>query len=530
MASLLATYRGRGHKLGTQFAQIETAKKTFAGEKREEAAAQRVQQGPAQGKRERWFFMSTHTGNLTDRVWKAGIYKRKYGEEQPCWKVGMFKVRLPFVHYNWSFPEMFQALFMCATCLGAIPVLTEVLGVSYDVALSMVIINGFLYCLHVLLGDPVVPGWITPAIPLITAFLTNGYAMGPERNKALIALQMLVGIIFLFFGITGLGAKLIDLIPNSLKAGILMGGGISAVLGEFKDTGRFNVYPVAIIIGVLVAFFCLFSPQCEYMRKKHKWINAVGKFGMLPAIIIAVIVGPIVGEIAVPTVEFWPLIKIPEFSNIWNQLSPFAIGFPSVQTFIQAVPMAVVVYIIAFGDFVTSEALITEADEVRQDEKIDFDANRSNVVSGVRNVVMAFVCPYTQMCGPLWAAVTAAVSQRYKEGPEAMDSFYSGAGTFRWSTFIGVSLIPISSLLQPVLPVALSLTLLVQGYICTRLSMEMCKTSIERGICGVMGAVLATRGATWGLAVGIIMYLLLKFYSGKQAKDEGIQVKSAEEN
>ena len=448
--------------------------------------------------------------------------KRAYGAEQPHIKAGIFKIRLPFIHYAWSFPEMFQALFMCATCLGAIPVLTEVLGVSYDVALSMVIINGFFYNLHILLGDPVIPGWITPAIPLITAFLTNGYAIGVERNKALIALQLMVGIIFLFFGITGLGSKLINLIPNSLKAGILLGGGVSAVIGEFKATGRFHTYPIAITIGIIVAFFCLFSPQFEYLRKKHKWINAIGKFGMLPAIIIAVFVGPLAGELPWFTIEIGSFIKIPEFANIWNELSPFAIGFPSLTTFVQAIPMAVVVYIIAFGDFVTSEALITEADVARQDEKIDFNANRSNLISGIRNVAMALTCPYTQMCGPLWAAVTAAVSQRYKEGPEAMESFYSGAGTFRWSTFIGVSLIPISSLLQPVLPVALSLTLLVQGYICTRLAMEMCENSVERGICGVMGAVLATQGATWGLAVGVIMHLLLHFYSRKTAEAEGL--------
>ena len=70
---------------------------------------------------------------------------RKYGEEQPYWKAGIFKIRLPFVHYKWSVPEMVQAVFMCATCLGAIPVLQSVLGVEYGVALSMVIINGFFY-------------------------------------------------------------------------------------------------------------------------------------------------------------------------------------------------------------------------------------------------------------------------------------------------------------------------------------------------------------------------------------------------
>ena len=53
---------------------------------------------------------------------------RKYGEEQPYWKAGIFKIRLPFVHYKWSVPEMVQAVFMCATCLGAIPVLQSVFG------------------------------------------------------------------------------------------------------------------------------------------------------------------------------------------------------------------------------------------------------------------------------------------------------------------------------------------------------------------------------------------------------------------
>ncbi|AIW90450.1 membrane protein [Treponema sp. OMZ 838] len=447
---------------------------------------------------------------------------REYGGEQAYWPAGPFKIRLPFIHYAWSFPEMFQALFMCATCLGAIPVLTEVLGVSYDVALSMVIINGFFYTLHVLLGDPVVPGWVTPAIPLITAFLTNGYVMGPERTQALVAVQMCLGLIFLVFGITGLGGKMVKVVPNSVKAGVLMGGGIAAVLGEFKANGRFDKYPISVAIGIAVAYFCLFSPIWADMRRKNKIIDAIGKFGMLPAILVGVIVGPIAGEFAIPHVQWWPLIKVPDFADIWNQLSPFAIGWPSMKIWAAAVPVAIVTYIIAFGDFVTSEALIHEADEVRQDEKIDFNANRSNLVSGVRNVAMAMTCPYTQMCGPLWAAVTAAVSQRYKESPKSMESIYSGFGTFRLSTFVAVALLPISSLLQPVLPVALSLTLIVQGYICTQLAMNMCKTNIERGICGVMGAVLAMRGAAWGLVVGLILFAMLyesnKKETAKQAE------------
>lgn len=459
---------------------------------------------------------------MTDAQMQFKSRYREYGGEQAYWPAGPFKIRLPFIHYAWSFPEMFQALFMCATCLGAIPVLTEVLGVSYDVALSMVIINGFFYTLHVLLGDPVVPGWVTPAIPLITAFLTNGYVMGPERTQALVAVQMCLGLIFLVFGITGLGGKMVKVVPNSVKAGVLMGGGIAAVLGEFKATGRFDKYPISITIGIIVAYFCLFSPIWADMRRKNKLIDSIGKFGMLPAILIGVVVGPLAGEFAIPHVQWWPLIKVPDFADIWNQLSPFAIGWPSMKVWAAAIPVAIVTYIIAFGDFVTSEALIREADEVRQDEKIDFNANRSNLVSGIRNVAMSMTCPYTQMCGPLWAAVTAAVSQRYKESPKAMESIYSGFGTFRLSTFVAVALLPISSLLQPSLPLALSLTLIVQGYICTQLAMNMCKTNIERGICGVMGAVLAMRGAAWGLVVGLVLFALLyesnKKETAKQAE------------
>ena len=84
-----------------------------------------------------------------------------------------------------------------------------------------------------------------------------------------------------------------------------------------------------------------------------------------------------------------------------------------------------------------------------------------------------------------------------------------------------------STLLQPVLPVALSLTLIVQGFICTQLAMNMCRTDIERGICGVMGAVLAIQGAAWGLAVGLILFFML--FEGKKKASEQVAVGAADD-
>jgi len=447
------------------------------------------------------------------------LAQREYGKEQPYIPAGIFKIRLPFVHYKWEWSEFFQAILMCATCLGAIPVLTEVLGVPYDIAWSMVILNGMGYVLHTVLGDPVVPGWITPSIPLTIAFLSN-YIIGPERTQALVALQLEVGIIFLLFGITGLANKVINIVPTSIKAGILLGAGVASVFGEFKAGGRFGLYPIAVTVGILIAYYLLFSQGFRNLRKKNKLADALGKYGMLPAVAIAIIVGPIAGELPMPNIEIGTFFRLPDIAGIIRTVSPFSIGFPSASVFVQALPMAVMAYIIAFGDFVTSESLIREADEIRPDEKIDFNANRSNLVSAIRNIVQAFISPYTQLSGPLWAAVTASISQRFKDGRDAMDSLVGGMGTFRWSTMIAVATVPIVSLVQPVLPVALSLTMLVQGYICTRLAMDMCETEMDKGIAGVMGTIIVAKSAAWGLAVGIILHFLLSGTKEKAAVKE----------
>lgn len=434
--------------------------------------------------------------------------KRKEGMEQPYIPAGVFKIRLPFVHYRWELSECLQAILMCATCLGAIPILEDIMGVPYEVAWSMVILNGLLYNLHSLLGDPVVPGWITPAVPLITAFLTQSQ-QGPERIKALIALQLMVGLIFLLMGISGMAGKIIGLIPNAIKAGILLGAGFSAIMGEFNAGGRFGLYPITVGVGSLLAYFLLFSILFRKMKEKSKLWHIIGNFGMLPAIIIAVIIGPLTGELPAPNLVLGSIIKIPDIGTIFSTLSPFGIGFPTLSTFISVIPTAIAVYIIAFGDFVSSEQLIREADEERPDEKIDFNANRSNIISALRNLIQGLFCPYAVLSGPLWAAVTAAISERYKEGRASMESIYSGVGTFRWMTFLCVALVPVASFVQPILPAALSLTLIVQGYVCCKIGLAMIDSDMERGIAGVMAAILAIKGASWGLAAGIIIYIFL---------------------
>ena len=91
-------------------------------------------------------------------------------------------------------------------------------------------------------------------------------------------------------GISGMAGKIIGLIPNAIKAGILLGAGFSAIMGEFQTGGRFGKYPITVGIGSLLAYFMLFSLLFRKMKDKSKLWHMVGNFGMLPAIIIAVII------------------------------------------------------------------------------------------------------------------------------------------------------------------------------------------------------------------------------------------------
>src|SRR5690606_28764241 len=96
---------------------------------------------------------------------------------------------------------------------------------------------------------------------------------------------------------------------------------------------------------------------------------------------------------------------------------------------------------------------------------------------------------------------------RYKQGRKAMDSYWGGIGTFRIMTFVGVSLMPIVSLVQPVLSVALSLTLVVQGFACAYIAMNLLSDNYQRRVAGFMAVILALKGAAWGLAVGVLLFI-----------------------
>ena len=422
------------------------------------------------------------------------------------WPFGPFRLCLPFIHYRFEWPDYCQGLALCAVDLAAIPLMTDLLGMPFAAALAVVIMNGFLYLAHHLLGDPVVPGWITPAIPLLIAYCES-YAPGPERVHALIAFQFMLGAVSIGLGATGLARHVVRAVPSALKAGVVMGAGLAAVNTVFADDGRFWSYPITISIAVGLAFALIFSRGFNALKARYAAAAFVGKLGIFPIIGLAIVVAPLAGEAPWPDVRFG--FSAPDFATLWAGYTVFGVGLPPVGFFVAALPTVVATYLVVFGDVLQSRALLDEAAAARPDRPIEYSPDRAHLIFGARNATMSIAGPDVAMCGPLWSAMHVVIVERYKEGRAAMGSMIGGAGSFRWGTNTGLLLLPIVSLIQPILGVALALTLLIQGYVSVRVGIMEARNRTDLGIAGVTAAILVTQGAAWAIGVGLVLSILI---------------------
>ena len=444
--------------------------------------------------------------------------KREYGAVQPGIPLGPLTLRIPFIHYRFEWADYIQGILMCTVCLAIIPVLTSKLGMSFEVALAIVILNGTLYLAHVTFGDPVVPGWVTPAIPLLIAYCIT-FDAGVERMQALIAFQVTFGLFCVLLGVTGLAKKFVALIPNAVQAAVLMGAGFAAVMLIFKPgegLKSFDSYPWTIVICIGLAYYLLFSDHFKKIRHKNKALWYLANLGMMPALALAVVVGPLVGEIPWPTYDTQIFTK-PDFTGLWRDFTMLgAIPVPPLKMFFTGIPMVISAYIVVFGDVIQSQALLDDAQKYRPDEDIDYNPNRSHIIFGTRNLIMSVLGPDISMCGPLWAAMQVVICERYKHGPEAMESINGGAGSFRFGTWTGYFLAPVLATVKPILGVGLVSTMLIQGYVSVRIGVLKARSFNDLGIAGVAGAILATRGAAWGLGAALLLTALIYLGTSKE--------------
>ncbi|QED48980.1 hypothetical protein [Cytobacillus dafuensis] len=456
-----------------------------------------------------------------------GLYrKRNDGGEQP-YVLGPLKFRLPFIHYKFEYPDWIQGAILCVVPMGITAVMMDVLGIPFELAIAFVIINNFLYLLHTHFGDPSIAGWITAGIPLYVGFLT-GFPEGEARILALIALQLTVALLFLLMGIFKGADMLIKRLPISLKAGILLGAGFAAIFGEFSPNGRVWTMPITILLGAAFGFFMMFSKTAEPLRKRYSLFRYIAQFGIAIPFAISYLIGMLIGEVKIPEIA-WNIVPVP-IGEIISNYSVFGIGFPPFEYFMKALPLAIAAYIIAFGDILVVSSLIDQANEVRKDEKIVFSASRNSIIVSIRNFLQGIFMPYLPLSGPQWTGGQVLVINRYmNNGRKQVDSYWGGATGIFWGMSIALMLGPIVTLFKPGINIGMALTMLIQGYLCGYLAMEVLKEkgNLEKGIAVIIGAVLASKGAAWGLGVGIILWLLLEKNWVKDMKEDSSETKTA---
>jgi len=466
--------------------------------------------------------------------------RRIDGEVQPGIRWGPFTARIPFYHFRAEWPEMVQGLIVAgATGLALIPMLQPYFGLSFEVALAVVIVQGILISTApILFGDPYCHGWVTPSIPLVLAAM-DSMGAGPGASAditlavihAITAFSLTCAFLFLVLGISGLGAMLVRYMPRAIKSGIILGAAISAFLREFgageaitnflephthlETKSFFLRAPKSCLVAMTICLLLMFSLPVSKLRNRYRPIAILAGLGLAPGFVAALIVGHFTGELKFDVQ--WGLQDV-AFGQMFQQLSPIssAVGFPGWHHFVEMLPLALVVYIIAFGDLVTGNELLRDATRYRPDEKVEINPTRTHLNMGIRNACQAALCgPFPCSHGMLWTGVQVVVTHRYKQGRRAMDSLFGGISAYYvWGLPFLFFLKPVTSFLSPTLPIALSLTLLLTGYACGYIAMSIVKNPVERGIALMTGMVLALFGAWQGLLFGIVLTIVLL---GKEA-------------
>lgn len=204
-------------------------------------------------------------------------------------------------------------------------------------------------------------------------------------------------------GITKLADKFVHAVPDSVKGGILLAAPVTVMAGQLGEGGNMHKYPLAIVAGVGLLILISFSDKYQEKRKTNKFLDLVARYGNLFPYLLAMIVGLLVSELDAPGLEIGTFIRLPHFREVIDQVSIFGVGIPPVSMFVKALPLALVCYLIAFGDFVTTETLVTEARQAFVCARIGMDyckSDRDKMIAGVMAAVLA-----TQ--GSAWASAWA---------------------------------------------------------------------------------------------------------------------------
>lgn len=431
--------------------------------------------------------------------------QRSHGGIQPCIPLGLLRIRLPFIHFKISPPEIVTGLMNACTSYGALAVLISTLGLDPEVAWALVVFETALYTCNWLFGESSICGWITPAMAIVITYL-EGFAPGVTRIQALTAVELELAALFLVLGSTGLSKKLNTLVPPGIKAGIVLGAGINAVFARLQEGGATDTAAFGCIAGLAVVFCLMFGERIRKQMQGNRLLQVLGNYSFLWAILALFVIGGVSGEFHY---EFsGQILKFPDFGGLFAAVSPFSIGFADLSIWISALPIALISWVIAYGDFITVQQLGIQA--LREDEYIEFNPNRTNVICGIRNLLLGLFAPYPALAGPLSAPYCVATYQRYKQsGRQGMDSIYDGSGTNLIFTVIGLFIFPLYEASAAASGAILVVVLCIQGFVCAQICFDLARDKLDQGIAGVLAGLILARGGGFGLGVGLVLYFLL---------------------
>ncbi len=431
------------------------------------------------------------------------------------WRWGPFTARVPLLHLKPETPELVQGLLVAsATGLAIVPLYAEHFGMAFETAVALVVLQSLIICSSFLLfGEPFCPGWLTPALPLV---LREAVALEEPamRIDFVNAVVLTTAAVFLVFGATGLGRLFLRMIPRVVKAGVILGAGLSALYGELVPRSggrpsRIDAYTISIALATGVTLLLVFSKPVEEWKKTRPWLANLAALGIAPGFFLAMVVGPWLGEIDYSGFFQYagPLLFLPDFGGLARDFSVLGRGAPSAELLIQAAPLALAAYIIGFGDIITGTAVLEEAGRDRPDDPLPLDPRRTHLSIGLRNAGIALVGgPFFPLQGPLWTGATVVVAERWRRGPKAMRSILDGVASYY---FFGLPLLyffgPALELLRPALDIAFSLTLILTGFACGYVALGMLRERTERGVAMLAAVAILFFSTFTGLVIGLVL-------------------------
>ena len=428
---------------------------------------------------------------------------------------GPFVARIPFIHIRFRAAEFFQGMVISgATAFAGIPIVMG-MGLTFEEGVAVSLVAGTLIAAGpILFGVPFAPGWVTPAYPIVIGvFATMGYysPVGAEYQietfQFMAALSIEFTLLVAFLGMTGLSSKIVNNIPNTLKSGIILGAAVAAFYQVFfkEFDSKYMEQPVAMTIALAICILTTFSVPFKKLATSNKVFQKISSLGLLPGFVIAATVAYVIGE---ATLNITWGFKFPDVVTLFERTSPFSIGFPPLNMYIDALPLVIIGYILLFGDIITGKAILKDAEKERPDEPLDVDVNKVHLSIAIRNFLGLIANPNFPTQGALWTGVHVVVAERWRKGPKEMPSIFDGLGSYYLMAipFLYVTL-PFVTLMQPLMNIALNLTLVLTGFACAYVALAIPKTNAEMASALLIGLLVAFSGEyVWvALLIGILL-------------------------